>query len=581
MQQQDDSAEPSPKEPPPPPQWWPQYHSAEAYTPYNHEHQQASPFAAAHALTTMDTPGDFASPSANWFPAAPDAHGHYLPPTLPSHSTYHNNMHWSPHGALIAPGPDAHTGYPHDAVNQGTEYDGTSAALNHSTHAPGNWHQHHSPYNASNGHGIVAASFPTVAGTALGLGMNPVESRSTYINSSVYPQYDLAPAIYPPEPSFEPVMPPPAKRRNSRGASGSEVRHAFGSLASPSFHAPSWPDAAHSPHTTGYPQLPPPPSAGPSALLHHTYGYPSARHEPYNNGGDPADSIAAWSRRTLAHSNGSFPSPTPSLALSINSLPSLSQTGGDDSIRASPLSDVAPSPAWRRENFRPLTSHSPGPSASRSLPPSTGPKPRPLPPIVPDIDLAAHPVAAHAREQRARYSFTESPAVSTGSSLQGSPASSGGSSRRASSVKAAPPPRLTPVAAPRKGTKEEELLCCECHTSIGHVILRGKDDELAGGYHSNYRCLECSPHYRPESPPLPAATTKASANSAAEAEEEKAARYETTLSAALDKLEGLDLELDDRRPPARKGATATTTKKRKAETAQDVVICEWHRVQRD
>lgn len=121
---------------------------------------------------------------------------------------------------------------------------------------------------------------------------------------------------------------------------------------------------------------------------------------------------------------------------------------------------------------------------------------------------------------------------------------------------------MTPVL--RKTVREDDVACSACGVAIGHVILRGKEQALTEPYRSHYHCLRCSPHYRSQIDDDP---------DDGDEKDGPPARYENTLSAALDKLDGVVLEIDEDRPPARKG-NGVAAKKRKAETAQDVVECE-------
>ncbi|KAL8291401.1 hypothetical protein RQP46_002379 [Phenoliferia psychrophenolica] len=130
--------------------------------------------------------------------------------------------------------------------------------------------------------------------------------------------------------------------------------------------------------------------------------------------------------------------------------------------------------------------------------------------------------------------------------------------------------RDTSGAPPKKkGTKlsiEQPCACRVCGVQFAVATLRGTEQDLDVPYSAQYSCMECSPKA-----PVPRGRDGAPILPDPEGSDDFGAKYQDTLSAAVDRLEGLDLNHDPRPPPSTKVSTAG--RKRRAQE-QELVSCD-------
>lgn len=331
---------------------------------------------------------------------------------------------------------------------------------------------------------------------------------------------------------------PPAKRRTSRPSSASSSEY---QAASPYLH----PAAPHCP-----PWLNMSPNTAQSlSLEQQQQQWRSGSYLP-RSASLPHLPDYAQGYNTLPYA---YPSPNPSPAYaSLQNSPNLP---AGLSLRGSPFTDSNSSISPRE---RALPFHSPASSITSKLAlsklstwvaPSPAPTPKP-PPITPDVD-PSDITTTHAQTNRVKYGVVDGDGDSAGS-----PKSS--SSRRQSENSLKQPRAVTS----RKNMSEAEALCCTCHTPIGKVILRGTDQQRGVPWHSAMECFNClSPDERGDEDGAPGAM-----------DDGEVSRYENTFSAALDKLDGLQLEVVDTRPPP--GKAKPIKKRKRSGLEREMVACE-------
>lgn len=127
-----------------------------------------------------------------------------------------------------------------------------------------------------------------------------------------------------------------------------------------------------------------------------------------------------------------------------------------------------------------------------------------------------------------------------------------------------PPAPKKPSMSVRQAV-ELDFACHFCGRPLAKLTLRGKDVQTSARHNGTYYCRVCVP--LPYSPVQPTATVN-------HLEEE--ATYADTISGAVDRLEGLDVNMRDTRPPpAVRGphGTISANKKRK-NTDSEVLTCD-------
>lgn len=112
---------------------------------------------------------------------------------------------------------------------------------------------------------------------------------------------------------------------------------------------------------------------------------------------------------------------------------------------------------------------------------------------------------------------------------------------------------------------ELDFACHFCGRPLAKLTLRGKDVQVSGRHDGTYYCRVCVP--LPYTPAQPTGTL---------GHNEEEATYADTISAAADRLEGINIDLKDTRPPpASRGTNGAvgTSKKRKNPDAE-VLTCD-------
>ena len=360
----------------------------------------------------------------------------------------------------------------------------------------------------------------TASALGLGLGASP---QSVYDGQNDYQSYAA------PVPSYQPPntsILPPAKRRTSRPSSASSSEYAG---ASPYLH----PAAPHCP-----PWLNMSPSTTQSLSM-------DQQHQQWRSGTylPRSASLPHLPDYGQGYSNQPYAYPSPNPSPAYSSLQNSPNPPAGLSLRGSPFNDSSSSISPRD---RTLPFHSPASSITNKLAlsklstwvaPSPAPTPRP-PPITPYVD-PNHITTTHAQSNRIKYGI-----VGGNGAGVDSPGSS--SSRRQSDSSHRQPRAVTS----RKNMSEADVFCCQCHDRIGKVIMRGTEQQRGVPWRSGMECLNC----------LPPDERGDEVGDATTVDEGDVSRYENMFSAALDKLDGLDLTMEDSRPPPSK---AKPVKKRK------------------
>ncbi|KAK4700146.1 hypothetical protein P7C70_g6105, partial [Phenoliferia sp. Uapishka_3] len=148
----------------------------------------------------------------------------------------------------------------------------------------------------------------------------------------------------------------------------------------------------------------------------------------------------------------------------------------------------------------------------------------------PTIALSLSAVSHRAKEHRAESSLDNT--------------SNQGKTNRRSAVNAS--------TARKKGTKlsiEQVCVCRLCGNQFANATLRGTDDDLAVEYRADFVCLNCSPKAA-----VPSSTSEGVGKDEL-GSEDFGNSYEDTLSAAVDRLEGLELTDPRPAPTSRSGLT--------------------------
>lgn len=366
---------------------------------------------------------------------------------------------------------------------------------------------------------------------ALGLGFEQEHHHGQQQQYPPYPQQHYPPTLDYPAWAIQ----PPSKRRNSSrpasSSSGSQVASPIGST-----HHPQWPLSPLTPaDQAAQPQLHQRQWSGAfiprSASLPHLHDY--AQGYQAANYSYPSPYLAAG-YASLQHS------PNPSQ----HNLP----------LRASPLTDSQGS--FSPYDQHPPPFHSPASSLAGKLALSSlskihtntatqprPPRPRPTPPPVDPNS----PLVLLAQRNRQQYCT-----ISSTSSTPASPHNNSGLKQ----------PR---AATTRKNLSEADAFCFVCRSLIGRVIMRGTEQQRNIEWHSGYECLKCVPPEERRDEDYEAVALSSN-------EVEGSAVYEATFSGALDRLEGLELEVVDERPPAGKALPAKKRKRLGAE--RELVACE-------
>lgn len=356
--------------------------------------------------------------------------------------------------------------------------------------------------------------------SALGLGL---ASSSIYDPMATYNHQYVGST-----PADDPTCQPPPKRRSSRPSSSSSSEH-----PSPYFptsaHHPPWLNM--SPRTSVAQHLPP-------------------VEPPFQPRHWAAGNVAAYAlprSASLPHlfDYGQSYAFSPSTNANYASLQNSPAHTNNSSLRNSPVAEVPPilSPRDATTAF-----HSPGSSITNRLAlsklsnlttPISPPKPKPKP-TTPLVD-ASSSLAILARANRIKFGVVDPSPDST----------------RKSSFTVKQPRAVSA----RRNLTEDDAHCRFCSSRIGRVILRGTEAQRSVAWTSAMECLTCSP-----------AEDGRGEEEDGAGDEGEVLRYETTFSAGLDKLNGLELEVVDTRPPA--GKTKPVGKrKREAGAEKEFVAC--------
>lgn len=217
---------------------------------------------------------------------------------------------------------------------------------------------------------------------------------------------------------------------------------------------------------------------------------------------------------------------------------------------------------------------------------SDPPRPRPSAPPARTLPLSSLPPRLSSPAPTTR-SFTSSPTPITLFS-----ATSRAASNRLGLDLASSAPSLLPLkkaAAPRppsssslksgaKQSRTDPVTCRVCHSTFADAVLRGTRNELAVAFRASWACVKCVP--------LPALSVREKKKIEEEeagaggeggdggevgGSEDFGVRYEDTLSAAVDRFEGLQLG-EDPRPPLGRARGSGSGRKRKAQE-REVVTC--------
>ncbi|ORY55963.1 hypothetical protein BCR35DRAFT_309939 [Leucosporidium creatinivorum] len=356
--------------------------------------------------------------------------------------------------------------------------------------------------------------------------------------------YDGQPPTYlPPHfvpsttPANDSTSQPPTKRRSSRPSSSSSSEHPSPYLPT-STHHPSWlnmsPRTSHISHSHQE-QFPAPQprhwaaQAGGAALYH----LPRSASLPHL-----FDYGQSFTGITQSY-------PSPGLSSPYASLQHSPVTTSNSSLN-SPLPEPAPILSPRDQT---IPFHSPATSIANRLAlsklsnlstPSSPPKPK-TKPITPLVD-ASSTLATLARANRIKFGIVD--------------ASTNSTRKPTITIKQ---PR---AVSARRNLSEEDAFCFLCQSKIGRVILRGTEAQRSVEWHSGLECLQCIP-----------AEEKGEEDDGGSGEEgSEVLRYETTFSAGLDKLEGIELEMEDTRPPA--GKTKPVAKRKREGVEKEFVACD-------
>lgn len=121
----------------------------------------------------------------------------------------------------------------------------------------------------------------------------------------------------------------------------------------------------------------------------------------------------------------------------------------------------------------------------------------------------------------------------------------------------------------RKGTRQtmdHDCICLRCGGAIARLIFRGTPEELNTDFRSRFFCISCEP--------LLEDAMSAEFYRQAQAEQEESASYADSLSAAIDKLQGIALPGTDHRPLPTNARALSVPNKKRTSSNGEVLICE-------